>query len=151
MSLAKITVTRPANATAYTALDVVGGLLTFPLVANPGQLSEVIHAALHYRVAAVPAGMGAFKLHLYNASPTVIADNAAFDIPVGDADKYMGFVDLVVPVDYGATIYTQVAVGQGRMIMPLETSVYGYLQTVGGYTPAGNSEVLTLALALRGV
>lgn len=151
MTLISVNVTRPANTTAYAALDVVGGLITFAGLGKPGQLAEVIHASLHYRVAAVPAGMAAFRLHLYNDTPTSIADNAAFDLAVADAAKYMGFVDLPVPVDYGATIYSHVALGVGRMIKPTSDTIYAYLQTVGGYTPAGSSEVFTVALALREV
>jgi hypothetical protein len=42
----------------------------------------------------VPSGMGAFRLHLYSASPTAIADNAAFDLASGERATYMGFIDL---------------------------------------------------------
>jgi len=135
------TVTRPANATAYTAGDVVGGAITFSAVGPAGGRSVRVNtASLRINVAAVPSGMTTFRLYLYSVTPpSAIADNSPFDLPSGDRASFLGYVDLGTPADLGATLYSQT---QPEVHLPLAgADVYGYLVTAGGFTPAGNSEV----------
>ena len=145
-------VTRPANVTPYTAGDVVGGVITFSSFgASNGQLIMLTSAYLRYDVAAVPTGMANMRLYLYDATPpSALADNAAWDLPSGDRSNFLGYIDLGTPVDLGSTLFTQsdglnkhVALGAAT------TSLFGYLVTTGGYTPAANSE--TFAVVLRGL
>lgn len=139
------TITRPANATAYTGGDVVGGVIPFPeLPKGTGLL--IASANLRIDVAAIPAGMTSFRLHLYTDSPaSAIADNAAWDLSAGDRAAYLGYVDLGSPADAGATLFAQVD-GVNKAILSTGGGVYGYLVTNGGFTPAGNSEVYSLSL-----
>jgi hypothetical protein len=145
---AEATVTRPANVTPYTALDVVGGRFELPNAGPAGGFIRVLSAALRIDIAAVPAGMTTFRLHLYNAAPASnLADNAPFDIPAGDRAAYLGFVDLPAAVDLGATLQSQV--DNIHKILKLasgQTSLWGYLVTTGAFTPAANSEVYVPAL-----
>lgn len=145
------TVTRPADANAYTAGDVVGGVITFTAMGDAGGTTLVQVADLRINVAAVPSGMANMRLHLYDVTPpSALADNAAWDLPSGDRASYLGHIDLGTPVDLGSTLYVQAsAVGLLVKLAAAETAIYGYLQTIGGYTPAGNSEVY--APRLRGV
>jgi hypothetical protein len=83
------TITRPSNTTAYTAGDVVGdtgGSAIISLTAAGPTAGFVIiqSISLVFSDSTVPSGMGAFRVHLYSASPTAIADNAAFDLTSGD-------------------------------------------------------------------
>src|SRR5690348_3239263 len=90
---------RPNDTTAYTANDVVLGVLTF----RAGQLrwEEVVtDARLEIDASSVPSGMTSFRLYLYRGSPaSALADNAAFDLSSGDRASYIDYIDLGSPAD----------------------------------------------------
>ena len=141
------TITRPSNATAYTAGDVVGdtgGSAIISLTsAGPTAGFVIIQSiSLVFSDSTVPSGMGAFRVHLYSASPTAIADNAAFDLTSGERDTYMGYVDLPAPQDLGSSIYTQTDY-PGRLIKlaAASTTLFAELETRGAYTPVSASTV----------
>lgn len=141
-------ITRPANVTAYTANDVVGATaaaLTFPTMGSSGGRVQLVWAQLEIDVAAVPAGMTNFLLHFYSVTPpSALADNAPFDIPAGDRASYLGAIDLGTPVDRGSTLTIEGA--QSKYLKLASGSLFAYLVTVGGFTPAGNSEVYVVTL-----
>lgn len=64
-----VTITRPADTTAYTANDVVGGAVSFPAIAWQGADFIITSASLAIDIAAVPTGMSGFRAHLYNITP----------------------------------------------------------------------------------
>jgi hypothetical protein len=141
------TITRPSNTTAYTAGDVVGdtgGSAIISLTAAGPTAGFVIiqSISLVFSDSTVPSGMGAFRIHLYSASPTAIADNAPFDLVSGERANYMGFVDLAAPQDLGSTIYTQVDY-PGRLVKlaAASTSMFAEIETRGAYTPVSASTV----------
>ena len=141
------TITRPSNATAYTAGDVVGdtgGSAIISLTsAGPTAGFVIIQSiSLVFSDSTVPSGMGAFRVHLYSASPTAIADNAAFDLASGERDTYMGYVDLPAPQDLGSSIYTQTDY-PGRLIKlaAASTTLFVEIETRGAYTPVSASAV----------
>ena len=141
------TITRPSNATAYTAGDVVGdtgGSAIISLTsAGPTAGFVIIQSiSLVFSDSTVPSGMGAFRVHLYSASPTAIADNAAFDLTSGERDTYMGYADLPAPQDLGSSIYTQTDY-PGRLIKlaAASTTLFAELETRGAYTPVSASTV----------
>lgn len=141
-----LTITRPANQTPYTANDVVGGALTFTLAAIGAGNMMITGAQLELDIAAVPAGMTSLRLYLYNVTPpSALADNAAWDLPAGDRASYLGYIDLGTPVDLGSTVYVEVN-NLNKMMLAASTSVFGYLVTNGGFTPAANSEVYVCTL-----
>lgn len=143
-----LSVTRPANTTAYTTGDVIGvadatvaanagsAILTFAGIGPVSNDIEVISTDLRIDLAAVPATMTSFRLHLYDASPTAILDNAAWDLPLADRVMYLGYLDLGTPVDVGSTLYVrtdnihaQFRLAEGATVL------YGELVLNGGYTP----------------
>jgi len=141
------TITRPSNTTAYTAGDVVGdtgGSAIISLTsAGPTAGFVIIQSiSLVFSDSTVPSGMGAFRVHLYSASPTAIADNAAFDLTSGERDTYMGFIDLPTPADLGSSLYTQTDY-PGRLIKlaAASTTLFAELETRGAYTPVSASTV----------
>ena len=141
------TITRPANATAYTAGDVVGdtggsAIISLTSAGPSGGLVILQSISLVFSDSAVPAGMRAFRVHLYSVSPTAIADNAAFDLVSGDRDTYMGYIDLPAPLDFGSTIYTQTDY-PGRLIKlaAASTTLFAEIETRGAYTPVSASTV----------
>jgi len=149
-SLAKtsqITVTRPANTTAYTAGDVVGGAITFTNAVPAAGEFFITDADLRLDITAIPSGMTSFRLYMYNVTPpSALADNAAWDLPSGDRASFLGYVDYGTVVDLGSTCYVQ-AWGLNKRMQALSTSLFGYLVTNGGFTPAANSEVYTPRIA----
>ena len=143
-----VSFTRPANATPYTAGDVVG-VADVSVAANAGSAIHVFAsigpsagaiiitgADLRIDVAAVPSGMTSFRLHLYDAAPTAILDNAAWDLPAGDRTAYLGYIDIGAAVDVGSTLYAQAdQVNKQFKLASASTSLYGLLVTNGGFTP----------------
>lgn len=142
-----VTITRPANTTAYTANDVVGGAFKFGLDGIPVATLMVTSAELEIDVSAIPAGMTSFSLYLYSGPPpSAIADNGAFDIPSGDRSVFVGKIALGSPVDEGSTLYIRTDAINAQMQWSRGQGLYGYLVTAGGYTPAGASEVYKVTL-----
>ena len=138
--ISRPTVTRAANTTAYTAGDVVGGVINFK--GFPAQADVLITSAdLRIDIASIPSGMTSFRLHLYKERPaSAYVDNDAWDLPSGDRDDYIGFVDIGTIDDLGSTLYVQ----NSDVRMQARTGLiglFGYLVTVGAFTPASNSEV----------
>jgi hypothetical protein len=155
---ANATFTRPSNTTAYIAGDVVGatGGSAIHTLATAGPsggyvLIQSISMATHDT--SVPSGMSSFRVHFYNASPTAIADNAAFDLLTADHGKYLGFVDLPTPQDFGSSIYTQTDY-PGRLIKlaAASTSLFIEIETKGAFTPVSavtfDLSVVTLEASL---
>jgi len=142
-----VTITRPSNTTAYTAGDVVGdtggsAILTLSNIGPSGGYVLVQSAALIFSDNTVPSGMGSFRVHFYSASPTAIADNAAFDLVSGERANYMGFIDMPTPSDFGSTLYSQVDY-PGRLIKlaAASTTLYAEIETRGAYTPVSASTI----------
>lgn len=144
------TQTRPDNATPYTALDVVGTNpatnMTFATGLTAGAGFVVYGARLRIDVAAIPAGMASFRLHLFNAAPTAIADNVAFNLIAADRAKYLGYVEISGVLDVGDTLFAEV--DNINFTGKLATaSLFGVLQTVGAYTPTAQA-VKTVTLIM---
>lgn len=130
------TITRPADTTAYAAGDVVGGVITFTGVTAGEAVINTIQ--FQVRDSAIISGEGAYRLHLYSVTPpSTLTDNAPFDLPVGDRAAYLGYVDLGTPTDFGATCYAEVS-QISKQITVAGTSLFGYLQTIGAYTPSAS-------------
>ena len=132
---------RPSNTTAYTAGDVVGAtagsaIHTLTTAGPSGGYILIQSISMATPDTSVPAGMASFRIHFYNASPTAIADNAAFDLLTTDHGKYLGYVDLPTPQDFGSSIYTQ-SDYSGRLMKLAtgSTSLFIEIETKGAFTP----------------
>lgn len=146
-----VTITRPANTTAYGAGDVVGGAQSIANIGPSASAIMITGAQLELDIAAIPSGMTSFRAHLYNVTPpSAIADNAAFDLPSGDRASYLGFIDLGTPEDLGSTLYVE-ATNLNKQVKLSGTGLFAYLVTAGGFTPANNSEVYKLTLHTQAV
>jgi hypothetical protein len=145
------TITRPANTTAYTANDVLGGAITFATGLTSSQRVMISGADIQPQIAAIPSGMTSFRLYLYDVTPpSATADNGAFDLPSGDRASFLGYVDLGTPADLGSTLFAQID-GVNKMIkLNGSANLFGYLVTNGGFTPAANSEVYLVRLQIVG-
>lgn len=135
---------RPGNASGYTAGDVVGGASSaIHELTNAGPSGGAVLVQsidMSIGVNAVPSGMAAFRVHFYNASPSGITDNAAFNLLAGERSAYCGYADLATPQDLGDTLWSQ-SDYIGRMIKLAsgQTSVWAEIETRGAYTPASGT------------
>lgn len=148
---AAVDITRPANTTAYGAGDVIGtgtgddAIFTLSGIGPSAGFVIVQSIELVIGISAVPSGMSGFRLHFYNAKPAAAADNSAFDVGSADRGKYIGYIDLPTPVDLGSTCFTQIDFpGKLFKLDTASTSLFCELQTIGGFTPAANSEAYSL-------
>jgi hypothetical protein len=162
---AAVTIARPDNTTGYTAGDVIGiadsgtpanagsAIHTLSSIGPSGGYILVQSVRLMIGLNSVTSGMGAFRLHLYTASPTAILDNAAFDLVSGEVGSYAGFIDLPAPQDFGSILMTQ-ADYPGTLIKLAagSSTLYAELETKGTFTPASGTlydlRVLTLEAGL---
>ena len=147
-----ITVTRPANQTPYSAGDALGdtggsAILAIPNMCRVSTGCELMITSIELEpdIAAVPSGMTGFNVRLYNASPTAIADNAAWDFVSGDRGKYLGKILLGTPVDEGSTLFIDND-GLNKQVTLSSSTLYVIIQTVAGFTPAANSETYRLTI-----
>ncbi len=154
----EVSLTRPGDTTAYAAGDVIGSsagsaIITFSGAGPSGGYVLVQGARLFIGNSAVPSGMGAFRLHLYNSSPGSVADNAAFNLVSGETTAYAGYIDLPAPQDLGSMLYSQADyAGTLVKLASGETRLFAELETRNAYTPASgtvyNLRVLTLEAGL---
>jgi hypothetical protein len=140
-------ITRTADTNAYTAGDVIGAAtgstaaVEFVNIAPPSGDRDVLITSTELEIdaSAVPSGMTSFNLYLYSATPPgALGDNAAFDLSSGDRASFLGKISLGTPVDEGSTLYVSVD-GINKHIRAASRSLFGYLVTVGGYTPASGT------------
>lgn len=155
--VAQVDSTRPADTNAYAAGDVIGtatgstAAIEFTNIGTAGSISIITEVTLRIDVTAVPSGMTTFRLHLYNVTPpSALGDNAAWDLPSGDRSSYLGYLDIGTPVDVGSTLYVQSdpTTRPNKPVKLLSTSLFGYLVTIGGYTPssAANKSITLCAM-----
>ncbi len=146
-----VTITRTADANAYAANDILGPAvgstagITFANM-GPGAGEILITSAIFERDAtALISGETSYSLHLYNVTPpSALGDNVAFDLPSGDRASYLGSINLGTPVDLGSTLYVATD-GINKQITLASANLFGYLVTVGAYTPASAAvHVITL-------
>ena len=136
--ISKVAVTRPDNATAYAALDVLGTdpatVIEFANIAPQGGGTIVLlYASLMISVGS--GGPSQTRLHLYSEAPSGIADNAAYNLPSGDRAKYLGSVTLNTPLDLGDTLFAQEDTLR-KTVVAKSSSLFAIAQAVGAFTPA---------------
>jgi hypothetical protein len=149
---ATVSWTRPANTTDYTAGDVIGiadsgtpanagsAIFEIPNIGPEGGHVFITDVALEIALSAIPSGMTSFRFEIYNASPTAILDNAAWDLVSGDRAKHLTTIGNVVPVDKGSTLKVVVSgVNQKVKLAEGSTSLWFELATEGGFTPGSGT------------
>ena len=122
------------NDTITVGVDATN--LIFTDIGMENECIKIVSVSLNIALAAVTANMTTFKLHLYDASPTAIADNSAFTVLDADKAKYLGAIDISQIVDVGGTLFIR---DDGKSFVcklsSTSSSLYGVLQTIGNYTP----------------
>lgn len=152
--VARATFTRPADTTAYASGDIVANsttagsvvplqFLTATPVAGVGRVD-----AVRIRKSGTSTTNASFRLHIYNAAPTIASgDNAAFS--TSGLTTYVGALDVAID-----RAFTDGACGRGIpiSISPIllttnNTTLFGLIEARGAYTPASGE---TFELLLEG-
>jgi len=144
--------TRPANTTAYAALDAVANNATAgsvtPISLSVSDQNDAPTSIERIRIATTDTGVAgrAFRVWLFQATLTATAgDNAAFTVPSANMIGTMVgvFRSPTTGGSFGA--FTS---EDGTRIMTLPTSggqtVFALLQTLDAFTPSANSTTFTL-------
>ena len=143
------TITRAANTTAYTANDVYGGAFELANICGAANQNIILTSVdIIFNITSLPSGMGAMTLFLYSVTPpSAIGDNGAFSVGSGDRASILTPAGIVL----GSA---SLAAGGGSVVIQADniniqlktttTSLFGYLVTGGGFTPAANSETATI-------
>jgi hypothetical protein len=155
------TIQRAANTTPYIANDVYGAAFELPNFAPAGGHVFLSNVRITFNISALPSGMAGFLLYLYSVTPpSAVADNGAFSLPAGDrfpvcltpegidlgtASLALGGGSVVLDASKSNNINIQLKTATGS------TSVWGYLVTRAGFTPAANSETATIVIHCLGV
>lgn len=156
--------TRAANATAYTAKDVVGPAVTANLVfTNVGRVVGGTGYIVGARLMTTDTGVSTVKtrLHLYAEAPTAIADNAAFTLLYANRLKRIGFIDFPAldTEAAGSDAYNSILVpGQlspsTKGQLPLwftcaaaDRNLYGVLETLDAIATPVSGSTWTVVLA----
>lgn len=153
---ASVSFTRTADTNAYAANDVIGSAtgstaaLTFtPMSPAAGGEVMLTSAQLEIDAAAVPSGMTSFQLALYSVTPpSAYGDNAAWDLASGDRASFLGLINIGTPVDIGSTLVINTDVINKQITVLATASLFGYLITNGGFTPASGT---TYKINLHGI
>jgi hypothetical protein len=147
---ASASITRTNDTNAYTANDVIGAATgstaavqfsfadrngTAPIAGSSLWITSI---ELEIDAAAIISGETSYNLYLYNVTPpSALGDNAAFDIPSGDRASFIGKISLGTPVDEGSTLYIRTDQVNAQIKLS-GTTAFGYLVTVGAYTPTAS-------------
>jgi len=133
------TITLAHDVGIHSALDVLstaaGEVLEFASLGEAGDLIAILGLRYKYAANAIPTACAGYRLHLYNASPTAIADNATYNLPSGDLAKYIGSIFIPIPTDLGDECHAQVD-NINLTAKLVGTGLFGILSCVGAETPA---------------
>lgn len=129
-------------ASSHTALDSVGGAQTFTGVGQSGTMVRIIGAT--FSIDTTTPVASAFRLHLYNATPAVIADDATYVVVTADGAKYLGYIDLGTAVDLGSTWQFVSQDGLSKPILLVDTTIVAYLQNLTTVTLEAVAHKVTL-------
>jgi hypothetical protein len=129
-------------AASHTAGDSVGVAAEFALNGPSGGRLKITAATLQINGATIETT--AWRLHLYSSAPTVAyADDAAWDITLGDLTIYLGYVDFSQVLDFGTTLYIDMP-NLNKQVKLTGTSVWGILVNGTTLTPQAVAHIVTL-------
>lgn len=143
----EVAVTPTVTASAYTAGNVIGGILTFASlldsVRNAGILESI---TIKFKGTSVT---GNITLNLFKASPSngTYTDKTAPTWNAADAANLIGSYVLTTPVSNLGTMTVYNLDGIGKAIQGASQSLFAVITVAGTPTPASTSD-MTVALAV---
>jgi hypothetical protein len=159
--IAASTITRPSDTTAYAVGDLVansttsGSVTPFTLAAARITDGSFIIRRVRLRKSSTTLTNAQFRVHLFNASPTVsVGDNEAFNsagaLSTTGTAAYLGYTDITIDVGFsdgsngfsGSTFLdTQVKLSGGN------ANMYALLEARAAYTPT-SAETITVTVEI---
>jgi hypothetical protein len=148
--------TRPADTTAYAALDVVSNstsaptLLTFSGAGRAVGGSGLILSARHLKNSTATAG-ASYRLHLYKVNTvTATNDNSPFPMLFANRTNRIGFIDFthtIAGTGSDCTFALSTFVNLPFVCDAAASAIYGILTVSGAYTPtSGEQHFIELAI-----
>ena len=140
--------TRPADTTAYAALDAISDSTTAPndleftgLAAGIGGGARITKVKVLTDQA---TNTSAYRIHLFSSAPTPINDNSAQTLLYANRASWLGSIttSAAAPEGTGSTAAWAVSSGLNFPFKCADGSktIYGMLETVGGFTPASGQK-----------
>lgn len=151
-----VEVARPADTTAYAALDAVSDSTSAPTVLQfagmarkAGLGGAIVKAKLWTDQKTCTAR---FRLHLFNASPAAINDNSPFTLLYTTKATRVGYIDFGGAATEDPTNSTAAAALSASLRLAYacaaaDTKLYGILETLDAFTPASGQKVYVELLA----
>jgi hypothetical protein len=154
------TITRPADTTAYTAKDAISSSTSAPATLQFSNMARKTGGSGYIVKAMIGTSQTtnteSFRLHLYNAAPTAINDNAACSAPLNaNLSSYIGTLNFPAAKVEGTgadTAYANITPNTPGGDVPLsfvcaaDANLYGLLESPNGYTPA-SAQTFSITLA----
>jgi hypothetical protein len=150
MTTATATITRPANTTAYAALDAISDststptCITFanmaPEVGSNGGSGYIVKARMLTNQSTFT---GRIRLHIYSTAPTAINDNSPFTLLWANRANRIGFITFPAAATEGTGSDSANAIaapGTGNIALAFkcangDQSLYALAETLDGFTP----------------
>lgn len=130
-------------ASAHTALDSIGGAQTMTFTGASGRLIHLRGYTLS--IATTTPITTVYTAFIFSSTPTVIADDAAFEIAAADGAKLAGGpVAIAQPTDYTSTWQMASGLIAGHPIQLVTDTATVYLQHTTGVTTEAVAFKLTL-------
>lgn len=137
-----VEITRPANTTAYAAKDAIADtgptILTFTGCARTNGGSGYITKARLMTDQA--ANVAAYRLHLYDATLSAVADNAAQTVLYANRASYIGYIDFPAASTDGSDTANSQSTQAPLPFVASGTSLFGMLETLTAFTPASGQK-----------
>jgi len=139
------TFARPADTTAYAALDTVSTSTSAPVVITFSSMARINAGSGYITKARImtdqKTNSARFRLHLFHTAPTLTNDNAAFPLLWADRANRVGKIDFSPVTTEDATNSTCAesmndAVRLSFTCETANTALYGILETLDAFTPA---------------
>jgi len=141
------TFARPNDTTGYTAKDAVSNTgaaanRTFTNIARVNAGSGIIIKAR--LMSDNKALVGRYRLHLFNAAPTAIADNSPYLLLYANAASRIGTIDFAAmatedPTNSTASMSLNTSIRLAFTCAAASRTLYGILETLDAYTPGAST------------
>lgn len=146
--------TRPADTTAYAALDAVADSTTTPTSITFAGMSRVASGSGYITKARIvtdqSANVAQFRLWLFNAAPNTLQnDNAAYLIKYADKLTCIGYIDFPACSTEAGSDSAQALNDNLRLAYTADASsqLLGVLQTRTAFTPANAQKIYIVLVA----
>lgn len=138
--------TRPANATAYSAMDSVANDVAAPLPISFENSARVAGGSGYVTKAKISTNVSTnnvrYRLNLYSAAPVAVADNALFTRLWAERANLVGWIDFDGMTTEGAGSNAAVSI-TSSVRLPYKcagTALFGLLETRDAFTPTSGQQ-----------